>query len=396
LPDIQLSTASASWTFLGPTRELEFLSIVEVAKVPLSLVAGPACNVWTTNARTEEWFDDTLTLHLSQESQTASYERAWWQGPSNQSEIGVLAKVKDSAAQILFYAIVDQPQDRGTPPTPPPSSSNAIAQGMIIRVQALPLCPDFLSFLPSPPPASSTITLNDVQFLPSIDELRTEAIATEKKRKRVEEVFDTAASQQRKARRRGGESIAVAASKLSNINTLIGQKKPKLAQSQKEGETKSQRKSSFSQSITDGTTFAPPIQNARPHSRSPSFSSETRPASRRGLLESNVKRSSLSRVTSLSENATVEDANKEMISRLVMAGMRLYGMQRKKPAHLRRNSENISNLGSSGATTSGEGVKEEVAKDEEYKLMYHQTYKAACFAHVSEIYSGQRSLWRRC
>jgi hypothetical protein len=360
------------------------LSFVEIAKVPLSLVSGPACDVWTSNANTEKWFDDALALHIPQDK----HERAWWQELTQQSEIGILAQVKNTPAQILFYALVDRPQGRETAPTPPASSTKNQALDEFIRVQALPLCPDFLSFLPSPPPSPAVDSQDNFQFLPSIKELQTEAIASEKKRKRVEEVFDTAASQQRKARRRGGESIAAAASQLSTITTLIGQKKPKPQGAQKEDDAKSQSKNVFSHSRTDGPNFAPPIQNSRPHSRSPSISSDTRPASRRGLLDINAKRSSLSRVTSLSEHATVEDANKGMISRLVMAGMRLYGMQRKKPTHSRRNSENVSNIGSIGASMTVDGAKGEATKDEEYKLVYHQTYKAACFTHVSPASHG--------
>lgn len=347
---------------------------MEVAKVPLSLISGPACEVWTTNPDTADWFDNTLTLHLSQDKDEAN-ERSWWEESTKQSDIGILAQVKDTSAQILFYAIVDRSHDKV-------SSPGAISQDRTIRVQALPLCSDFMSALPSPPASPLSHCKDDFQFLPSIEQLRTEAIATEKKRKRVEEVFDTAASQQRKARRTGGEGIAAAASKLSNVTTLVGQKKPKGAQSQNDVELKSQRASIFSQSRSDPATFAPPIQTARRDSRSPSFSSDTRPVSRRGLLDNNAKRSSLSRVTSLSENATAEDANKEMISRLVMAGMRLYGMQRKKPTHSRRISENMSNVGSIGNIVN-DGAKEDATKDEEYKLMYHQTYKAACFTHVS-------------
>ncbi|TID20146.1 hypothetical protein E2P81_ATG07451 [Venturia nashicola] len=370
--DIQLC-ASSRWPTLSPTiGELQFLDFVEVAKVPLSLVTGPACDVWTTNPSTADWFNDTLILHLPPEKDEAS-ERLWWEESTKQSDIGILSQVKDTSTQILFYAIVDRLHDRG-------SSPRAISQDSVIRVQALPLCSSFISALPSPPASPEPNREDDFQFLPSIEQLRTEAIAAEKKRKRVEEVFDTAASQQRKARRRGGESIAAAASKLSSVTTLIGQKKAKGPKSHKEDDSVS----ILPQPRSDPATFAPPIQTGRPHSRSPSFSSDNRPASRRRLLDNNAKRSSLSRVTSLSENATVEDANKEMISRLVMAGMRLYGIQRKKQTHSRRNSDNISNVASMGNGVN-DGVKEEAIKDEEYKLMYHQTYKAACFTHRRQI-----------
>jgi hypothetical protein len=353
--------------------------------------------------------------NLPQPSKNDSRRRAWWQEPVYQSAIGVLAQAKseanlggskNAAPQILLYAVVDQPQDQSTPPTPPPSSPSTHLGGAtvslqtedpIIRVQALPLCSDFLSFLPSPPPSPPTNAAKDVLFLPSIEELRTEAIATEKKRKRVEEVFDTATEQRKKSRRKGGENVAAAASRLANITTLVGQKKPKAPQPAKPDETKNFRRPSISYasaSKTDGPSFAPPVSNFRPHSRSPSFSSDARPASRRGLLDNNAKRSSLSRVTSLSEGATAEDANKEMVSRLVMAGMRLYGWQRKKPAHSRRNSENITNPASFAGGTGGDASREDAAKDEEYKLMYHQTYKAAVFAFVSRHIKSLSVIYR--
>ncbi|QDS76824.1 hypothetical protein FKW77_002870 [Venturia effusa] len=380
IDDIHLS-ASPTWPCLGhATSELQFLDLVEVAKVPLPLIVGPACDVWTTNSSTADWFDDTLSLHLPQEK-VETCERFWWEESAQQSDIGVLVQVKDTSAQILFYATVEQSHD-------PVQKSGAETHNGCVRVQALPLCSELLSALPSPPPSPVSNCEDDFQFLPSLEQLRAEAIATEKKRKRVEEVFDTAASQQRKARRRGGESIAAAASKLSNVTTLVGQKKPKVTQSQTNDDAKSRRASINSQPKSEPAAFTQPIHATRPNSRSPSFSADTRPASRRGLLDSNAKRSSLSRVTSLSEDATVEDANKEMISRLVMAGMRLYGMQRKKLTHSRRNSETVSHAGSVTGNSVGEGAKEEATKDEEYKLMYHQTYKAACFTHRRQITSS--------
>jgi len=380
------------------------LSLVQLAEVPLCLIAGPACDVWTTSARTEDWFNDALVSNLPQAEEDASHKRAGWQQLAYQSNIGVLTEVidglklaepKSASNQILFYAIVDHSQDRKPSPTPPRSSSNGNSinpsellstKAPVIRVQALPLHSDFLSFLPSPPQSPATNAVNNVRFLPSIEEMRTEAIATEKKRKRVDEVFNSAAQEQKKARRKGYEGIAAATSNHINITTLVGQKKPKAPQYQRPDEAKCPRRPSISQAPNpknDASAIASPILNARPHSRSPSFSSDTRPPSRRGLLDNNAKRSSLSRVTSLSESSTVEDRNKEMISRLVMASMRLYGMQRKKPGHSRKTSEIITHSNALSSGVSADASREETAKDDEYKLMYHQTYKAAVFAFVS-------------
>jgi hypothetical protein len=100
--------------------------------------------------------------------------------------------------------------------------------------------------------------------------------------------------------------------------------------------------------------------------------------SRKGLLENPIKRSSLSRVTSLSTPAaepTIESRNKEAISRLVMAGMRLYGLQQKKRPKSTRD----------GAGETEASREEEERKDEEYKLVYHQIYRATVVAFRRHI-----------
>jgi hypothetical protein len=63
-----------------------------------------------------------------------------------------------------------------------------------------------------------------------------------------------------------------------------------------------------------------------------------------------------------------------------MAGLRLYGLQqsRRKHGHARRTSE--VQLQSQSNVESAVLQQEDAAKDEEYKLIYHQTYKGAVFA----------------
>jgi hypothetical protein len=136
-------------------------------------------------------------------------------------------------------------------------------------------------------------------------------------------------------------------------------------------------------SRTNSTSGGTAEQNRRLLSRSPSISSDIRPLSRKGPVDSMSKRSSLSRVSSLNENASIEARNKDTISRLVMAGLRLYGFQpRKKPSHSRR----VSEVNAQAPKSGGESLTQEDAeRDEEYKLIYHQAYKGTVFAFVSVV-----------
>jgi hypothetical protein len=98
--------------------------------------------------------------------------------------------------------------------------------------------------------------------------------------------------------------------------------------------------------------------------------------SREASLPAVTKRSGLSRLKSISAlpdktaDNTIEDKNKELISRIVMAGMRLYGYSQSKSKRSR--SESISH--------GPQELSDTQQSDEEYKLLYHQVYKATFFA----------------
>jgi hypothetical protein len=58
-----------------------------------------------------------------------------------------------------------------------------------------------------------------------------------------------------------------------------------------------------------------------------------------------------------------------------MAGMRLYGLQSRKKTERSQGSPIVLDETAPGA----------ISQDDEYKLVYHQTYKGAVFAFVSNI-----------
>jgi hypothetical protein len=90
----------------------------------------------------------------------------------------------------------------------------------------------------------------------------------------------------------------------------------------------------------------------------------------------------------LEEEPTTSSRNKEALSRVVMAALRMHGLQQRKKNRSRR--ESIAPGAEDGRDVDAETAAEDAAKDEEYKGMYHQTYKGAAFAFVSHRYSNCR------
>ena len=102
------------------------------------------------------------------------------------------------------------------------------------------------------------------------------------------------------------------------------------------------------------------------------------------------RRSTLSRVQSLStlpapqegSDDAIEAKNKDIISRIVMAGMRLYGLSQSKT---RRKPRTSSGAASPALDVDFEEQDAERKQDEEYKLVYHQVFKGVCFSFRSHI-----------
>lgn len=70
------------------------------------------------------------------------------------------------------------------------------------------------------------------------------------------------------------------------------------------------------------------------------------------------------------EDSSFDSRNRQTITKTVMAGMRMYGLQQRKAGEGQMNSES---------------VPETASNDEEYKLVYHQTFKGTVFALRREM-----------
>lgn len=170
------------------------------------------------------------------------------------------------------------------------------------------------------------------------------------KRDSIDTLFDSAAEMRRKARKKGGQSIGFAASR--------GTPQPQspLIKAE-EGEIECLDNSLPNVNVLQGRHRRPypAIVETKP-AKPPS-----RPSSRTGAER---KRSSLSQVQT-PEDSSFDYRNKQTISKTVMAGMRMHGLQQRK----------------GGSERQIEGVLD----DDEYKMVYHQTFKGAVFACRRQI-----------
>ncbi|KAF2478846.1 hypothetical protein BDY17DRAFT_328359 [Neohortaea acidophila] len=350
---------------------LRFLSVVDIQRIPLHIALGSPSRVYTSHEETQTWFRDAL-LRTQPDDPT----RPWWEVVSTDSPPGILVAVPQidddgqpkapRVTELLFY--VSNVEARQCPPTPPPSSPSITAvdegkprPGSELKLFALPLSSDLLYRPPEDgpsPPASPTAEKTEIEakFLPPAF-APVEAPVHQppvRKRKSANDVFDEANERRKKARRKGGEGVSAAAANRTTDSQI-----PTL-----------QHRRSGSISL-----------QSRPHSRSPSLG-PSRPAT---AAQPAPKKSTLSRVQSVNNlhDATtdIESKNKDAISRIVMAGMRLYGLSQSKG----RRSRSDSTASSPAVDTTFEEREATRKNDEEFKLIYHQVYKGTCFAFRASI-----------
>lgn len=357
---------------------LRLLSTVDTAKIPLYLAAGPSLDVWTTSEATEAWFQSILLSKpaATTEALNAATTHEWWRFARSQSPIGILVQVENEVddlqqsrvSEILFYGTIAAPPT-GSMPTPP-SSSPQLHTGSNrnlpeLRVHALPLSSHLLHQQNTEP-----LNNSEPQFLPPRQKPQSGAVSPRRKR----DIFEEATIANKKARGRGGKGIAAAAARASESQQPYARPPSRSIDS----------KTPFPDIRPSSASGVLSRSNARPVSRSPSISSETGPLGRKGVQDTQAKRSNLSRVATTdlqSEEPTTESRNKEALSKVVMAAMRMHGLQQRKKQKLNRSTAGQSL--EEGEQLSEKTITEEAAKDDEYKLIYHQTFKGAVLALAS-------------
>lgn len=370
--DIILSSPSSQTHISLPDgASLRFLSVVDTSLIPLYLALGGPYSVSTINVDAERWFSNILFDHGTKNGGSSSSK--WWEVARPDSPFGILAAVETTDAEeqssqprvteVLFYASQNSSQ-YFRPVTPPLSSPHPGASDdsteceQSLSLNALALSSDLLHRAQETeltPPASPRGDTEAV-FLarPFLAEAEVINEPPVRKRKTANDVFDEASERRKKTRRKDGEGVAATAAPKSDSQI------PPL---------KHQRSASIGQVV--------PLQT-RPLSRSPSIASSRPPTA--------VARqfSALSRVQSAPgqpEGPTLENQNKDFISRIVMAGMRLYGLAQSK----KRRSRASSTARSPIMDVSFEELEADRKNDEDFKLVYHQVFKGTCFSFRASI-----------
>lgn len=352
IQDVIISSPPDSPLHLAADASLRYLTLVDTSLIPLHLICGPASDVKTTQSESQRWFSNLL-FNL------ADHRSCWWQSARPESPLGILVAIEGTAAgatqanitEILFYASAEK-QAVVVEPQP------------VFSIKALPLNSNVLTAPaePTPPQSPTGTSCEDAIFLPTSHPKAAEIINEPpvRKRRSVNEAFDKAEERRKKARRKGGEGVAAAAA-IRNEPCI-----PSL---------KHRRSGSGVESQT-GQLYETrhPRASSRADSRPPTSRSAVEPA----------QRSALSRAQSIAEISgedSAEAKNKDIISRIVMAAMRLYGLSQTK----RRKSRAGSAAPSPALDATFDQREADRKQDEEYKLVYHQIYKSTCFAFRKHI-----------
>ena len=368
---------------LTQDANLHFLSLVEVAQIPLYLAAGPSCDVSTGNESTTRWLTEALLdCDESLLEEDASRE-PWWSHSGRQSEKGILLKVeieneeergmRNVITEILLYAAVTN--SHTALPTPPASSSPAppdedVADSMdqVVKVYALPLCSNIidrakLSMETCPRTPIDLHGAENACFLPHMHDTTRVTQPAPQKRQSISTLFEDATKKRRKLKGRGGESISQAMAGIDRPPSQHGLPEKQEAPQPQQNDL---RRKSLSRASSM------PSVAAQEHPR---------PASRSGSL-ANGKRSSLHRVesvvspcdspTPLDADGSQAQQNKAALSKVIMAAMRLHGLkQKKRPTSKPQLPSQV--------TLDTETSAAAIEAEEEYKLVYHQTFRAATF-----------------
>lgn len=387
LVDIQIWASNSSTPNpLPQNANLHFLSLVEVAQVPLYLAAGPSCDVFTRSEATARWLTEALLCCEESDFDAGVSWKPWWSRVGGQSENGILLKVKteneeehgirNSITEMLLYA-ADTKTDTAlpTPPasSPPAPSDEDIADAMdqgekTVKVYALPLCSTIIgrAKLSIENYLQTQIELQSpgqACFLPHTHDTARVTQPAPQNRQSISTLFEDATKKRRKLKGRGGESVSQAMAGIDRPPSQHGL--PEKQEAPQLHPNDLRRKSlSRASSIT-------PVPG-------PDYS---RPASHSDPL-THGKRSSLHRVESvvsprdspglLDSDGSHAQQNKAALTKVIMAAMRLHGLQqKKKPA----SKPQLPGQAMLHTETSAAAIQAE----DEYKLVYHQTFKAATF-----------------
>ncbi|PWY71550.1 hypothetical protein BO94DRAFT_501746 [Aspergillus sclerotioniger CBS 115572] len=407
LQGLQLIDRSSNWQ-PDITRDstLNFRCFVNPALIPLYARSGPNLELHTKDQETSQWLKDKLTGTIWLEEDDLDRLQTL------QCPVGLLVRVENDGraktsgshtTDLLVHGVLSTTTSE-RPPTPPVSSpeqddqpSHVVRQEL--RIYATPISASLINKAQSlPSPQDSDGHGQSARFLPDI-------CSPSPKRKRVATLFESVAQHHKRVRQKGGEavsqlmarSLSQSSQQLQGLRVKRESEEPSLPQLDR---ITSQR----SRSVSLGASLNAKLLESR--------SEQPRPSSRRGYIrEFNSRRgtpnpfveSSLRREKELSPELlpegklespaapkdadTIVTENKNTITRTILTCMRLYGFNR-ATARSASSSRPQTGTGSHDIIpASGEDKDSRMTTvdslntdEDEFKAMYHATYRASTFA----------------
>ena len=354
-PDVRLNSPEAEASApMFSHEQCPFLSFVKISDIPLYMIIGRPLCVSSSTEETQRWFRETLGG--TDLSPSCGDPAQWWRNVD--SPVGLLVSARGAAdtltngkmkaTELLFYVSRTSVGFAGA--ASPPETSSVCAEKT--QVFALALSSQALlpigSLEPTTPPASPPASYIEAVFVPHPWEIETVHEPPTRKRKSVTDAFDEASARRQTARRKGGQGVSAMAA------TNPEPQRPSL---------KHRQSSSMSQPAP--LPVAPPSR--------PSSVASPRPGTAASVAGRRSNLSQPENVSNASEENSVASRNKETISRITLAGMRLRGLYQNKSR------QKVHLSGRESEPT------EKRDQDEEYKLVYHQVYKGVCFAFRKSI-----------
>lgn len=348
------------------------------------MATGPSCGVSTRDEATAKWLTEALLDCEECVIDADASRESWWSHFGGQSETGILLKVKTlneeergiSVTEMLLYA-ADVMPDTALPtplassfPAPPDADvADAMDQGeKMVKVYALPLCSNNIDCVKLSIESYPQIPIDfqnagQAYFLPNTHGTAQVPQPAHQKRQSISTLFDDATKKRKKLKGRGGESISQAMAGIDRPPSQHG-----LPEKQQAPQPQQHDPRTKSLPRVSSMTSVPGLDYSRPASRSGSLA--------------HGKRLSLHRVESvvsprespgpLDSDGSHAQQNKDALTKVIMAAMRLHGLQqKKKPAS--------KTLPQSQATLRTETNAAATEAEDEYKLVYHQTFKSATF-----------------
>ncbi|OJJ43796.1 hypothetical protein ASPZODRAFT_102577 [Penicilliopsis zonata CBS 506.65] len=416
LKDISLVDAtSTSHIDISEDCAFSLRCFVNPSLIPLWARAGSSLELHTTNHETSQWLKDSLLCSEWPDSEDLEKFQ------SLQCPVGMLISVNKPTRGIsgflisdfLVYGVLSSPSGLDRPPTPPVSFSTAFEKQISLgapqelKLFAAPLSAGLIEKaqgIPSPPPSPADTNIQTEHYAEFLPDLR----SSSPKRKRMATLFEVAAQHHKRVRQRGGEAV----SQLMAPTVFQSSQQLSLLKIKRESEEPSLpvlEKIAFhrSRSLSLGTNLNPnkipdhQVDNNRPSSaRSHVRNIMAKKLASTVALEKEASPALTATFEETGEpSSTPKDAesiiseNKSLITRTILTCMRLYGFNRTNTR-----SSTIKNTLYTAVNLNGEPchdgetetrilandsavmIPPAVTDEDEFKAMYHATYRAATFA----------------